>query len=146
MSPNSFRNAWHRTAACAAILGASALLQISPAQAGSVYTDDCIGGSGFGFSYDYHRAGGGLFGGSATGYGSASGSSYGQAGCVGTKRELTNPFVITIPQPHTEKEIAESAERIRLWQARCRPVVRQDQYGVRRYHYAAPGCEYGKYE
>ena len=33
-----------------------------------------------------------------------------------------------------------------LWQARCHPVIRQDQYGVPRYHYAAPGCDLGKYE
>jgi hypothetical protein len=37
----------------------------------------------------------------------------------------------------------ESAERDRLWLARCRPVIKQDRYGVGRYHYAAPGCEFG---
>jgi len=62
------------------------------------------------------------------------------------RRELVNPYVIPVPKPKTEKEVAEAAERDRLWVARCKPVIRQDQYGVRRYHYAAPGCEYGKYE
>jgi len=46
----------------------------------------------------------------------------------------------------TEQEEAESAERHRKWVARCRPVIKQDQFGVGRYFYAAPGCEYGKYE
>jgi hypothetical protein len=39
-----------------------------------------------------------------------------------------------------------AAERERKWLARCRPVVRQDSFGVGRYHYAAPGCEYGRTE
>ena len=42
------------------------------------------------------------------------------------------------------QEEAESAERERQWEARCRPVVKQDQYGVGRYQYAAPGCEFGR--
>jgi hypothetical protein len=29
---------------------------------------------------------------------------------------------------------------------RCRPSVRQDRYGVPRYHYAARGCEFGVIE
>jgi Domain of unknown function (DUF6894) len=37
-----------------------------------------------------------------------------------------------------------STERERDWIARCRPVIRQDRYGVGRYHYSAPGCEFGK--
>jgi hypothetical protein len=44
------------------------------------------------------------------------------------------------------QEEAESAERERQWVARCRPVVKQDQYGVGRYHYAAPGCEFGRFQ
>jgi hypothetical protein len=46
----------------------------------------------------------------------------------------------------TEQEEAESAERHRKWVARCRPVIKQDQFGVGRYVYAAPGCEFGKYQ
>jgi hypothetical protein len=32
------------------------------------------------------------------------------------------------------------------WRERCRPVIRQDQDGISRYHYAKPGCEFGKFE
>lgn len=49
------------------------------------------------------------------------------------------------PAP-TPQELAESRNRERRWLARCRPVVRQDAFGVPRYHYAAAGCEFGKYE
>ncbi len=48
------------------------------------------------------------------------------------------------PEPPTQQEIAESRERDRQWQARCRPVIKQDEFGVARYTYAASGCEYGK--
>jgi hypothetical protein len=49
-------------------------------------------------------------------------------------------------KPEDPRLAAEAAERERKWLARCKPVVRQDQYGVGRYVYAAPGCEYGKHE
>jgi hypothetical protein len=29
------------------------------------------------------------------------------------------------------------------WEERCRPTIAQDRYGVPRYQYAAPGCEFG---
>lgn len=44
------------------------------------------------------------------------------------------------------QEEAESAARERQWAARCHPVVKQDQYGVGRYQYAAPGCEFGRFQ
>jgi hypothetical protein len=47
------------------------------------------------------------------------------------------------PQP-TEQELAEARERERIWTARCRPEIVQDGFGVPRYTYAAPGCEYGR--
>jgi hypothetical protein len=147
MSPSRLLNAFHRAAACAATMTAIALLHASPAQAGSVYSTSCSHGSGYGHSYDrsYNgNWGGGHYG--ANSYGGGSGSGYGYGGCVSIEHELTNPYVIEVPQPRTEREIAEAAERERLWQARCRPVIRQDHYGVRRYHYAVPDCEYGKYE
>jgi hypothetical protein len=50
------------------------------------------------------------------------------------------------PRHRTEQELAASVERDRKWVDRCRPVIRQDHYGVDRYHYAAPGCEFGKTE
>lgn len=46
-----------------------------------------------------------------------------------------------LPDP---AEQAAAAERERRWLARCKPVVEQDEFGVGRYHYAAPGCEFGR--
>jgi hypothetical protein len=74
--------------------------------------------------------------------------------CVGTGGTYScfwhdrddDPYVRHVSPPRSDKEIAESAERDRLWAARCRPVVRPDAYGVGRYRYAAPGCEFGRYE
>ena len=67
--------------------------------------------------------------------------------CFGFWRDkIPNPHVINIPQPSTEQEIEESAERDYRWEEHCRPTIRQDRYGVSRYHYAKPGCEYGRFE
>jgi hypothetical protein len=84
--------------------------------------------------------------GSNAGYEVGSRSNYGSDSCVEIRRELTNPYVIRVPPPQNEKDVADLAARERLWQARCKPVIRQDVQGVRRYQYAAPGCDYGKYE
>ncbi len=54
-----------------------------------------------------------------------------------------NPFVRIVPQPFGEAEQSRAIERDHRWLARCRPVVAPDRYGVPRYHYAAPGCEFG---
>ena len=53
---------------------------------------------------------------------------------------------ITARKEPTEEELAEARDRDRQWVARCRPVLRQDAYGVGRYVYAARGCEYGRYQ
>jgi len=37
-----------------------------------------------------------------------------------------------------------TGERKRRREARCRPSVRQDNFGVARYVYAIPGCEFGR--
>jgi hypothetical protein len=75
-------------------------------------------------------------------------------GCVGSRYSITcvtrwgaygDPYVRLVP-PQTEAEKALSADRERKWQARCRPAVFQDAYGVARYEYAAPGCEFGVIE
>jgi hypothetical protein len=92
------------------------LIGLSPAQAGGIQTDDCLS--------------------------SPRGSSCTQSWSDG----LANPYVIEVPQPTSEEEIAGFEERDRLWRARCNPVVKQDMYGVSRYSYSAPGCDYGKYE
>jgi hypothetical protein len=84
--------------------------------------------------------------GSNAGYDVGSTSAYGSDSCVEIRRELTNPYVIHVPPPQNEKDVADIAARERLWQARCRPIIRQDVQGVRRYQYAAAGCDYGRYE
>ena len=48
-------------------------------------------------------------------------------------------------EPSAE-DAADIRERERKWVERCRPVVRQDAYGVGRYVYAARGCEYGRFD
>ena len=55
----------------------------------------------------------------------------------------------TIPPaaaPRDARAAAEAGERERRWRERCRPVIRQDADGISRYHYAKPGCEFGKFE
>ncbi len=53
-----------------------------------------------------------------------------------------DPYVRTVPQA-VGAEKARVSARERPWLARCRPVMTHDSYGVARYHYAAPGCEFG---
>jgi hypothetical protein len=145
-------NAVQRTAAGLAILAAvAAASPVSAAEPGSVITHDCLHGFGYGHGFRYGRSYNdayrdGYFGGNAAGYGSGSSHGYRDGGCVEIRRELSNPYVIHVPAPQAERDVAEAAEHERLWRARCRPVIRQDAYGMRRYHYAAPGCDYGKYE
>ncbi len=63
--------------------------------------------------------------------------------CVASfRRGRVNPHVINVPrQSEEEREAAEARDR--HWVERCRPVIRQDRYGMPRYSYAAPGCELG---
>jgi hypothetical protein len=72
-------------------------------------------------------------------------------GCIGLRHSIncvarwgaySDPYVRLVT-PSTEADKALSAEREHKWQARCRPAVFQDHYGVPRYEYAAPGCEFG---
>ena len=73
--------------------------------------------------------------------------SWGSVSCIGTSRE-GGPMgnIRKIPEPKTEQDKAESAQRERLWVARCRPRMTVDDLGVQRYAYSAPGCEFGKYQ
>jgi hypothetical protein len=88
---------------------------LAPAQADGIRTFNCVGGRG-------------------------------SASCVSTWRHgIANPSIIPVPGPHTEQEAAESQQRDRLWDARCRPIVRQDDFGIERYVYVARDCEFGKY-
>jgi hypothetical protein len=74
--------------------------------------------------------------------------------CVGTRglescvtmfhNPNPNPHIIYVPAPISEQEIAEQLRRDKRWAERCRPTIKQDAFGVQRYVYAAPGCEFGK--
>ena len=73
-------------------------------------------------------------------------------GCVGGGDAVTcsmqweppvNPFVRIVPRPADAAEQTLATERDRRWVAYCRPFIVQDRYGVRRYHYARAGCEFG---
>ena len=68
----------------------------------------------------------------------------GSVSCVLTRRSGGNPYITRVPAPVSEQETAEHEQRDKLWNARCRPVIRQDDFGVPRYVYAARGCEFGK--
>jgi hypothetical protein len=55
-----------------------------------------------------------------------------------------DPYIRGVAGPRNAQEEADTAEREHQWVARCRPIVRQDRFGVGRYYYAAPGCEVGR--
>ena len=116
--------ALRRTGMKIAAVTALALIGTASAQAGGVTTTDCV--------YD-------LSGGWRHGAGGVS--------CVQVWRDgQVNGHVIQVPQAQSDEDKTRADEHDRLWKARCRPVIQQDQYGVPRYHYAAPGCDLGKYE
>ena len=73
-------------------------------------------------------------------------------GCVGARYSFNcvdrwgpagDPFVRSVPQPSDKADKERAAARERRWVDRCRPAIAQDRYGVARYHYAMPGCEFG---
>jgi hypothetical protein len=66
--------------------------------------------------------------------------------CVVRWGEAGDPYVRTVPQPADAEERTRAAERERKWEQRCRPTIAQDRYGVPRYQYSAPGCEFGVIE
>ena len=70
---------------------------------------------------------------------------YGTAHCVRQYRynDPGNSGIKRYVEPAAE-DVAEARDREKAWEARCRPTLRQDYYGVNRYVYAAPGCEYGR--
>ncbi len=76
----------------------------------------------------------------------------GDTSCVGTWKGFNcvtrggpagDPYVRLVPEPLGEADKARVLARDRKWLARCRPVVEHDRYGVARYYYFAPGCEFG---
>jgi len=54
-----------------------------------------------------------------------------------------DPYVRAVPEVFGEAQKAQAAAREQKWIKRCQPVVARDGYGVARYHYSAPGCEFG---
>ena len=54
-----------------------------------------------------------------------------------------DPYVRQVPEALGEADKARLATRDHKWLAHCRPVIERDRYGVARYHYVAPGCEFG---
>lgn len=63
--------------------------------------------------------------------------------CVTRWAPAGDPFIRQVPPPAGPGEQARAREHYRRWADRCRPSIRQDRYGVARYHYALPGCEFG---
>ncbi len=70
----------------------------------------------------------------------------GSLNCVGRWGDATDPYIRKVPEPADDAERQRSAERERRWEARCRPTIAQDRFGVPRYLYAARGCEFGVIE
>ncbi len=73
-------------------------------------------------------------------------------GCVGARRSFNcvtrwaptrDPFIRSVPPPADAAALVRLRERDRRWVDRCRPILKQDRYGVLRYHYAMPGCAFG---
>ena len=48
--------------------------------------------------------------------------------------------------PRDENAQTAADARELKWREYCRPIIRQDAEGISRYHYAKPGCEFGKFE
>jgi hypothetical protein len=63
--------------------------------------------------------------------------------CVTRSGPAGDPYVRLVPEPLGEAEKARLAAHDRKWMARCHPVIEHDRYGVARYRYSAPGCEFG---
>lgn len=70
----------------------------------------------------------------------------GAANCVVRWGEAGDPHIRLVPEPANDLEKKRAAERDHKWEERCRPTIAQDRYGVPRYQYTAPGCEFGVIE
>ncbi len=125
-----------------AALALGLLLQPALVRADEVFTTTCAGAFGHGFGISDTAGYNGRYGSGAVG----AGHGYDSGSCIEIRREVGNPYVMRAPQPQSAEAIKAAEQRDRLWLDRCQPVIRQDVHGIRRYVYAAPGCEYGKYE
>lgn len=63
--------------------------------------------------------------------------------CTWTSGPARHPNIIHVPGPRTADEAAEAQARDDAWVARCNPRPYEDRYGMTRYSYDLPGCEYG---
>lgn len=63
--------------------------------------------------------------------------------CVAQWATPGDPNIRVVPDALGEAEKTHATALDRKWLARCRPVIEHDGYGVARYHYSAPGCEFG---
>jgi hypothetical protein len=63
--------------------------------------------------------------------------------CAAQWATAGDPYVRAVPEPLGEAQKAQLVARDRKWSARCHPAIERDGYGVARYHYSAPGCEFG---
>jgi hypothetical protein len=86
-----------------------------------------------------HAESGAIAGGS-----SCFGSIFGSRSCVWNQGPMQHPNVRTVPQALSAEEGARADARDKRWVERCSPRIRQDDFGVPRYVYAARGCEYGR--
>jgi len=68
---------------------------------------------------------------------------YASFNCATEWRQAVDPYVRIVPEPLDAAERARIIAADRKWFSRCRPVKTTDIYGVARYRYAVPGCEYG---
>ncbi|GIK81954.1 MAG: hypothetical protein KJZ73_08720 [Pseudorhodoplanes sp.] len=73
--------------------------------------------------------------------------SWGMHNCVFNWRDYPrDPHLRYAAGPVGEGERGEALARDRKWLAYCKPVLVKDRYGVSRYRYARPGCEFGRSE
>jgi hypothetical protein len=86
--------------------------------------------------------------------GAAHAEGAGVGGCIGSWDTLNcavrwgpigDPYVRQVPEAASDGERGVASDRERRWEQHCRPQIALDRYGVPRYLYAAPGCEYGAY-
>lgn len=65
--------------------------------------------------------------------------------CVWRWGANRDPYVRQVPEPASDADKGFSTEREHRWEQRCRPQIAVDRYGVGRYVYSVPGCEFGAY-
>lgn len=63
-----------------------------------------------------------------------------RGGCISGDLPSANAKVISVPQDDGPA----ARERIHRWEVYCQPTAHVDNFGVTRFSYAHPGCEFGK--